>query len=107
MKINKLLVVPAVLLMGATLANAKVVDSNVATVNGQAISSSQYNKTVNAIMEGYKARNPQVLQDPQIVKAIKENALNDMIAEILLIQNANKEAASDLSGLEALKGVFG
>lgn len=91
MKINKLLVVPAVLLMGATLANAKVVDSNVATVNGQAILSSQYNKMVNAVLDGYKARNSEVLQDSRNVNAIKENILNDMIAETLLIQNAKKE----------------
>ena len=91
MKTNKLFFIPAILLIGAGLLNAKVVDSNVATVNGQAISSSQYNKTVNAILEGYKARNPEVLQNSQNVKAIKEGTLNDIIAETLLIQNAKKE----------------
>lgn len=90
MKINKLLLIPAVLLMGATL-SAKVIDSNVATVNGQAISSSQYNNMVNAILEGYRARNPQVLQDPQNVAAIKQEVLNELITETLLIQNAKKE----------------
>ena len=91
MKTNKLLLMPAVLLMGATLAGAKVVDSNIATVNGQAISSSQYNKMVNAILEGYKAKNPQILQDPQNVNAIKQQVLNELITETLLNQNAKKE----------------
>ncbi len=111
MKINKLFVIPAVLLIGATLANAKVVDSNVATVNGQAISSSQYNKMVNAILEGYKARNPQILQDPQNVAAIKQEVLNELITENLLIQNAKKEGInvkdSEIAdGINEIKGRF-
>ncbi len=111
MKTNKLLVVPAVLLMGATLANAKVVDSNVATVNGQAILSSQYNKMVNAVLDGYKARNSEVLQDSRNVNAIKENILNDMIAETLLIQNAKKEGikvkdSEVADGINEIKGRF-
>ena len=111
MKINRLFVIPAVLLLGATLANAKVIDSNVATVNGQAISSSQYNKMVNAILEGYKARNPQILQDPQNVAAIKQEVLNELITENLLIQNAKKEGInvkdSEIAdGINEIKGRF-
>ena len=111
MKINRLFVIPAVLLLGATLANAKVIDSNVATVNGQAISSSQYNNMVNAILEGYKARNPQILQDPQNVAAIKQEVLNELITENLLIQNAKKEGInvkdSEIAdGINEIKGRF-
>ncbi len=91
MKINKLFFIPAILLMGAGLLNAKVVDSNVATVNGQGISSSQYNKMVNAVLENYKVRNPQVLQDPQNINAIKQEVLNELITDTLLTQNAKKE----------------
>ena len=111
MKTNKLLLMPAVLLMGATLAGAKVVDSNIATVNGQAISSSQYNKMVNAILEGYKARNPQILQDPQNVAAIKQEVLNELITETLLTQNAKKENikvkdSEVADGINEIKGRF-
>ena len=111
MKTNKLFIIPAVLLIGATLANAKVVDSNVATVNGQAISSSQYNKMVNTILESYKVRNPQVLQDPQNVTAIKQEVLNELITETLLTQNAKKEGIkvkdSELAdGINEIKGRF-
>ncbi len=91
MKINKLFFIPAILLMGAGLLNAKVVDSNVATVNGQGISSSQYNKMVNAVLESYKVRNPQILQDPQNINVIKQEVLNELITDTLLTQNAKKE----------------
>lgn len=109
MKMNKLLIMPAVLLMGATLASAKVVDSNVATVNGQAILSSQYNKMVNAILEGYKAKNPQILQDPQNVAAIKQQVLNDLITDSLLTQNAKKEGikVKDSELADAVKEIKG
>ncbi len=111
MKINKLFLIPAVLLIGATLADAKVIDSNVATVNGQAISSSQYNKMVNAVLESYKIRNPQILQDPQNVNAIKQEVLNELITETLLTQNAKKEGIkvkdSELAdGINEIKGRF-
>lgn len=111
MKINKLFIIPAVLLIGATLADAKVIDSNVATVNGQAISSSQYNKMVNTILESYKVRNPQILQDPQNVSAIKQEVLNELITESLLTQNAKKEGIkvkdSELAdGINEIKGRF-
>ncbi len=111
MKINKLFIIPAVLLIGATLADAKVIDSNVATVNGQAISSSQYNKLVNTILESYKVRNPQILQDPQNVSAIKQEVLNELITESLLTQNAKKEGIkvkdSELAdGINEIKGRF-
>ena len=111
MKINKLFIIPAILLVGATLASAKVIDSNVATVNGQAISSSQYNKMVNAILEGYKARNPQILQEQQNVNAIKQEVLNELITETLLTQNAKKEGikvkdSEVADGINEIKGRF-
>lgn len=91
MKINKLFFIPAVLLLGANLLNAKVVDSSVATVNGQAISSSQYNKLLDTVMANYKAQNPQILENPQNVSALKQEVLNELITETLLLQNAKKE----------------
>jgi len=91
MKINKLFFIPAVLLIGANLLNAKVVDSSVATVNGQAISSVQYNKLLENVMSNYKAQNPQILENPQNVAALKQEVLNELITETLLLQNAKKE----------------
>ncbi len=91
MKTNKIAVLTAALLMGASLLNAKVVDSTVATVNGQAILSSQYNKLVDTVMANYLAKNPQILQDPNNVALLKQEALNELITEALLSQNAKKE----------------
>ncbi len=91
MKTNKIAILTATLLMGATLLNAKVVDSTVATVNGQAISSSQYNKLVETVINAYKANNPEILQNPQNVTALKQEVLNELITETLLNQNAKKE----------------
>ena len=91
MKINKITVLTAALLMGASLLNAKVVDSTVATVNGQAILSSQYNKLLDTVMSNYLAKNPQILQDPNNVALLKQEALNELITETLLNQNAKKE----------------
>lgn len=91
MKINKLAIIPAVLLIGANLLNAKVVDSTVATVNGQAISSSQYNKLLDTVLANYKAQNPKILENPQNVAALKQEVLNELITETLLSQNAKKE----------------
>lgn len=91
MKMNKIAILTATLLMGASLLNAKVVDSTVATVNGQAILSSQYNKLVDTVMANYLAKNPQILQDPQNVALLKQEALNELITETLLSQNAKKE----------------
>jgi len=111
MKINKLFFIPAVLLLGANLLNAKVVDSSVATVNGQAISSSQYNKLLDTVMANYKAQNPQVLENPQNVAALKQEVLNELITETLLLQNAKKEKItvkdSEVSdSINRLKGQF-
>ena len=91
MKTNKIAVLTATLLMGANLLNAKVVDSSVATVNGQAISSVQYNKLLENVMSNYKAQNPQILENPQNVAALKQEVLNELITETLLLQNAKKE----------------
>ena len=91
MKINKIAILTAALLMGANLLNAKVVDSTVATVNGQAILSSQYNKLVDSVLANYLAKNPQILKDPQNIALLKQEALNELITETLLSQNAKKE----------------
>ncbi len=107
MKINKLAIIPAVLLIGANLLNAKVVDSSVATVNGQAISSSQYNKLLDTVMANYKTQNPQILENPQNVAALKQEVLNELITETLLSQNAKKEniKVKDSEVADAINGI--
>ena len=91
MKINKTILLGA-LTMIALNANAKVMDSSVATVNSKPILSSQYDKMTKAVLSQYEQRAPQVLQDQNSVNAIKEEVLNQMISEELMLQAAQKES---------------
>ncbi len=90
MKLNKTILLGA-LTMLALSANAKVVDSSVATVNSKPILSSQYDKMTKAVLAQYEQRAPQVLKDQNNVNAIKAEVLNQMISEELMIQAAQKE----------------
>lgn len=90
MKINKTILLGA-LTMLALSANAKVVDSSVATVNSKPILSSQYDKMTKAVLAQYEQRAPQVLKDQNSVNAIKAEVLNQMISEELMLQAAQKE----------------
>ena len=90
MKLNKTILLGA-LTMLALSASAKVVDSSVATVNSKPILSSQYDKMTKAVLAQYEQKAPQVLQDQNAVNAIKEEVLNQMISEELMLQAAQKE----------------
>lgn len=91
MKANKILALAVIFGLGAGLANAKVVDSTVATVNGKAILNSQYQKLKERVLIEYEGRAPQVLANPDNVTAIKEETLNNLILEQLLLQEAQKQ----------------
>ncbi len=90
MKLNKTILLGA-LTMLAFNANAKVIDSSVATVNSKPILSSQYDKMTKAVLAQYEQRAPQVLKDQNSVNAIKAEVLNQMISEELMLQAAQKE----------------
>ncbi len=90
MKTNKIILLGALTLLTLGV-NAKVVDSSVATVNSKPILSSQYDKMTKAVLAQYEQRSPQVLQDQNAVNAIKEQVLNEMISEELMLQAAQKE----------------
>ena len=90
MKVNKIILFGAAAML-ALSAQAKVVDSSVATVNSKPILSSQYDKMTKAVLAQYEQRAPQLLQDQNNVNAIKEEVLNQMISEELMLQAAQKE----------------
>ena len=90
MKTNNIILLGALAFI-ALNANAKVIDSSVATVNSKPILSSQYDKMTKAVLAQYEQRAPQVLQDKNNVAAIKEQVLNEMISEELMLQAAQKE----------------
>lgn len=90
MKINKTILLSALTII-ALSANAKVIDSSVAMVNNKPILSSQYDKMTKEMLALYEQRAPQLMQDPNSVNAIKEEVLNQMISEELMLQAAQKE----------------
>ena len=90
MKINKTILLSALTII-AVSANAKVIDSSVAMVNNKPILSSQYDKMTKEMLALYEQRAPQLMQDPNSVNAIKEEVLNQMISEELMLQAAQKE----------------
>lgn len=91
MKLNKITAITLAAFLGAAALNAKVVDSTVATVNGKPILNSEYEKVAQATLANYKNREPAVLENKDNVTAIKEEVLNQMIIEQLLLQSAKEQ----------------
>ncbi|MDR0952977.1 MAG: SurA N-terminal domain-containing protein [Elusimicrobiota bacterium] len=91
MKLNKTIVFAVGFLLCANLLSAKVIETTVATVNGKAILSSDYDKLKKAVLEEYQQNAPQLLEKKDNRTALEEEVLNQMIADSLLIQAAKQE----------------
>jgi len=91
MKVNKYTALAALLVFATAFAGAKVMDSTVATVNGKAILSSDYEKLKQSVTEQYKKNAPQLLQNQENVNKLNKEVLNQMITDELLIQAANEQ----------------
>ena len=91
MKLNKISVITAALLLCAAFAAAKVTDVTVATVNSKAILKSEYDKLKTAVLGEYKKNAPKLLEVKDNVTALEEEVLNQMITDSLLIQAAKDE----------------
>jgi parvulin-like peptidyl-prolyl isomerase len=104
MKLNKSIAFAALFLIAASFAGAKVMDSTVATVNGKAILSSDYEKLKQSVLEQYKKNAPQLLQKQDNVTALGEEVLNQMITDELLIQAA-KEQGIKVKDTEVAQGI--
>ena len=91
MKLNKISVTAAALLLCAAFTAAKVTDTTVATVNSQAILKSEYEKLKTAVLAEYKKNAPQLLANKDNITAIEEEVLNQMITDRLLVQAAKEE----------------
>ncbi len=110
MKVNKLLAVALALLVTVGV-NAKVVDSPVATVNGKAIMSSDYDKLKTEVTDRSKQAQLAAMQNPDNITAIEEEVLNQMISNELLLQAAKAEGVkvkdSELAqGINEVKARF-
>lgn len=69
-------------------------ETSVAIVNGNAILTSDYDKTVENVLNVYKQQNPQVLEQPYAKDYIGKKILGDMIVKEVLIQEAKKAKVS-------------
>lgn len=112
MKLNRIIAAAAVVALCIGPASAKVVDTTIATVNGKAVMSSDYDKVRNAVLSEYQKSAPKLLESKDNVTAIEEEVLNQMISNELLLQATKTENIkvkdSELAeGINEIKGRFG
>ena len=88
-KINNILAALLVVALGVNL-QAKVMESSVATVNGQPILASEYDTRLKVAIEQYQANAPKVLERPYAKDILGKRILQDLIFEELLYQAAIK-----------------
>jgi peptidyl-prolyl cis-trans isomerase C len=85
-------------------AQAKVLDRTLATINGQAILLSEFEKNATPILDQFKKMAPASEQTPEHVADIKKRVLDQMIEDRLLTQEAKKKSIR-ISQLEIDDGV--
>ena len=104
MKTNKwfiMMALAALLNMGA---NAKVMESSVATVNGKPVLSSEYDVFYNGVLEQYQAAAPQALEQPGFKDALGKEVLKELISKELVYQAA-EEANIQVKDSEIDEGI--
>lgn len=87
-----------------SMANAKVMDRVLATVNGQGIMLSEFDKNAAPILERFKQTVPTNEQTSERVADIKKRILDQMVDDRLLVQEAKKKTVR-VSQLEVDEGV--
>ena len=109
-KMNKLFVVLAAAALGVS-AQAKVMESSVATVNGKPILASEYDSYLQSVVEQYEVSAPQVLARPYAKDVLGKEVLKDLISKELVFQAAEeakitvKDSELD-EGLNEIKSRF-
>jgi len=86
------------------VAQAKVVDRTIATVNAQAIMLSEFEKNAAPILEQFRKSSPSAEQTPERIADIKKRVLDQMIDDRLLVEEAKKKNIH-ISQLEVDDGV--
>lgn len=94
----------AVVLLCVSLGSAAVMDRTLATVNGQAILLSEFQKNADPILEQFKKASPPTDQTPERIADLKKRVLDQMIDDRLLVQEAKKKNIH-VSQLEVDDGV--
>ena len=91
MKKSSLFLSVIVFLGSYLLAGPTVVDTTLATVNGEAILLSDFNRETAPILEQYQQLTPAEEQNPQDLQKFKQKLLEQMVDERLLRQEAKKQ----------------
>jgi parvulin-like peptidyl-prolyl isomerase len=78
-------------LLAAPAVRAAMVEDTVATVNGQPILLSEYQKELATALDYWSKTQPAAIADPANVKKIKESTLEELITRELLIQQAERD----------------
>ena len=101
------LILPVIGLCLALSAQAKVMESSVATINGQPVLASDYDQMYQAVLEQYQATAPQALQQPYAKDMIGKQVLKELISKQLVLQDAknNKITVKDSELEEALNQI--
>lgn len=92
-------------------AQAKVMESSVATVNGKPILASEYDSYLQSVVEQYEATAPQVLERPYAKDILGKEVLRDLVSKELVYQAAEeakitvKDSELD-EGLSEIKSRF-
>ena len=102
-KTSKILAVLCAAVLGVS-AQAKVMDSSVATVNGKPVLASEYDAYVEEVTAQYAANAPQVLERPYAKDIMGKEILKDLIAKELIYQAA-QEAKITVKDSELDEGV--
>src|ERR1044071_9874290 len=83
---------------------AKVLDRTLATVNGDVVLLSEFEKNATQILEQFKRASPPTEQTPERVKELKKRILDQMIDDRMLAQEAKKKGIK-VSQLQVDDGV--
>lgn len=90
MKKTNLTALLALVLAFGVGAQAKVMETSVATVNGQPVLSSEYDSYLEGVVEQYKIAAPQFLQQPYAQDVLGREVLKELISKELLYQAADE-----------------
>jgi len=102
-KMTKFILPVLGMLLAAGL-QAKVMESSVATINGQPVLASEYDQMYEAVLQQYQAAAPQVLEQPYAKDMLGKQVLKELISKELVLQDAknNKIIVKDSELEEAL-----
>ena len=89
-KANKLILAVLLAVAGVHL-QAKVMESSVATVNGQPILASEYDNYLQSAVEQYQLAAPQFLEQPYAKDILGREVIKELISKELLYQAAEEE----------------